>query len=1178
MRKSIKFSGILIFLAAALFVMPAAQAQVQTAAVSGEIERISINNIADPWSGGEMVIGGQIVIIPRNLLMDLPANRLTLTQLFQQAPAACVAAGETGLAKLDTCNPSGAGAFATIDANKNDNGNVISGDVFIEKGREAVTGNVTYISYTDGYYRLNGKLNDPTTGIMVRLNDPTGRHTVQQGLGCIPGTPNCSPDPRFTLDPDNYINVFSTGYPYCIPSTVPRPFPGLPAAIGIPAIPAGTAQAAADGTGDVMCPTSNRLINGGIPVDDSRRFAPIMIGDSITAEGNFETINGVRFLSAHTTMVGSALTTKNQPDQPDYFFLAEVFIDAPGFQNQRARALFIGFSTIASGPDVLLWSLHRDPVTNEAHEFPLGTVKGCDSAAGVGTCSAQGLVGQGGKIWKIRYDVDFIVGAPKPRWNPCAHLAADPRMGTGICSQSGIDGTNIAEMFAILSPIPHEIMTRSGHKFANPNLTSVDIAGNEATNGEYLFPFGIGLGGVSLPEMVEIDLNALWMPHSFSGIPWNLDRRLSPGGCINTTGDSAVDCETTPQPLDPFPFEGADMNPRFLAPNTPQGTYNQPAFTNSALTSVSNRMLSYVTEVSPGVFNFDGDNTILAWPPAIPGAIPIRVTPPIGGIFKLVPFANQTVDTINFTVLAPSGAIAATNVSSIGLAQNASGTVLLSVMSAAPGSYAVNVTALSNTSGVTMTVIGESAKIVGVNTIATYLLNVTRTGIVNSAVITTTTTVTGVNPSIAMLLPNETMQFTATDPGVNWSSSNSAVGSIDATGLFTAAAPGNTTITATNGTTTVGTALVTVGAIRSTSQPLAAGWNLVILPVQPDPAFNASRLLQLVMAQNPGVAGERVVRWNATAQLFETYDPFAGLIDFAINPGEAYFVKVSANAANISIVGSGAAQPSVLSTIDVTPTNATLVIGGNQTFTATALDQFGIPIPAITWTWISSDTTVGTVDNAGVFTANAAGNAIVIAINGSVVGSAIVNVTSPLPVPDIIAPVINSVTLDNPNPIEGSPILVTVNATDNVAVTSVTADGTLLTSQGGNIWNGTITAAAGTHNVTVTANDAAGNNATDVSASYTATPVPEIIAPVINSVALDNLNPINGSSILVTVNATDNVAVTAVAANGFPLTSVGGDFWNGSITALQGINPVNVSAGDAAGNIAWDNTTTYTGQ
>jgi len=120
--------------------------------ILGEIERISIDNAADHWSGGTIVVGGQVVILPRNLLLDLPANRLTLKQLFDQAPAACVANGESGLAKADLCNQSGAGGFAVLSANRSDFGNVIAGDVFLQKGQESVTGTVTFINYDDGYY------------------------------------------------------------------------------------------------------------------------------------------------------------------------------------------------------------------------------------------------------------------------------------------------------------------------------------------------------------------------------------------------------------------------------------------------------------------------------------------------------------------------------------------------------------------------------------------------------------------------------------------------------------------------------------------------------------------------------------------------------------------------------------------------------------------------------------------------------------------------------------------------------------------------------------------------------------------------------------------------------------------------------------------------------------------
>lgn len=616
-----------------------------TSPISGEIQRISINNANDHWSGGTIVVGGTVVTVPRNLLIDLPANRVTLQQLYAEAPLACVSVGQTGLAKGDSCNLSGTGGFATIAATRSNAGNIIAGDVFIQKGVEAITGVVSYIDYIDGYFRMNGPPGDPSAGVMVRLNDPDSRHTVQQGLGCA-GGPNCSPDPRFTLDGDNYTNVFSSGYPLCIPSTASRTF------IDRLGLGTTTAQATPDGNGDVLCPQTNRNSQ---PVDDSRRFAPIRIGDSITAEGNFERINGVRFLSAHTTMVGLALSTKDQPGQPDYLFLDEVGIDAPGFQNQRIRTLIIGFSTLPS--DVLVWSIHYDPVTNAPHEFPLASVQGCDVAGGPGTCGQQGLVaGGGGNIFKIRHDVDFLVGA-KPRLNPCAHLRGDPRWSAlNICPTGGSAETNMTEMMGILSPIPHEIQTRTGHLLASQlpggvPLVTLDINGNVATNGQYLFPFGIGLGGIVTPEFVEIDLNALGTAVSFSGLPWNMDRRLSPGGCIDTTGDGVPDCESTPQPLDPFPFEGTD--PRSLTANLPSGPYADPNFTAAPLTSVRDRILSFVDAAS-GKFN--GNATVLAWPPASPPAQSIPVTPDVVLQCSADPGVNNAPVAVNDSATTGAGA------------------------------------------------------------------------------------------------------------------------------------------------------------------------------------------------------------------------------------------------------------------------------------------------------------------------------------------------------------------------------------------------------------------------------------------------------------------------------------------------------------------------------------------
>jgi hypothetical protein len=596
----------------------------------GEIERITLNNptSTDPYEAGVMVVGGVEMIIPRNLLIDLPANRLSLQQIFAQAPAACKAQNppESGLAKADRCNGTGSGGIATLTATRTNAGNVIVGDLFIQKAAELVVGVVSYINYDQGYYRVNGSATDPAnTGAMVRLNDPISRHTIQSGAGCFAGSLNCSPDPRFNLDPDNYTNTFATGYPVCIPSTVSRPFPGLAG------VPAGTAVAAANGTGDLLCPDTNRTAAlTEPPVADSRRFAPVKVGDSVTAEGNYESVGGVRFLSAHTSTVQKALATSDAPGQPDYLFLEEVDIEAPAFQNQRQIAMFIGFTTRAP-TDVDIWSLHRDPVSNQTREFPLASVQGCDNAqGGPGNCSAQGIANgpANTNIFKIIYRDDYLKGYD-PKLSPCAHLLGS-RFATshpGICNGVG----SFANDFAVLSPIPHEIIARTGLKITSPagSLITIDINGNPATNGEYLFPLGLNLGGIGVAEMSEIDLNLTNTPTIFDGIPWNLDRRLGPSGCLNNNGA----CEAGPVgsaafALDPFPFSGLD--PRTQASGLPTGPYSNPTFSLGTLASVRDRIFSYVDSVS-GKFNGTvlpcGTGIFPANCPADPPLISIIPTP-----------------------------------------------------------------------------------------------------------------------------------------------------------------------------------------------------------------------------------------------------------------------------------------------------------------------------------------------------------------------------------------------------------------------------------------------------------------------------------------------------------------------------------------------------------------------
>ncbi|WOX55518.1 DUF3344 domain-containing protein [Methanoculleus palmolei] len=85
----------------------------------------------------------------------------------------------------------------------------------------------------------------------------------------------------------------------------------------------------------------------------------------------------------------------------------------------------------------------------------------------------------------------------------------------------------------------------------------------------------------------------------------------------------------------------------------------------------------------------------------------------------------------------------------------------------------------------------------------------------------------------------------------------------------------------------------------------------------------------------------------------------------------------------------GGAAP-VLTVIEVSPAMTNLAVGGTQQFTATAKDQDGIEISGISFDWLSSNETVGTVNETGYFTALAAGTTTVTAAAEGVNGSAMV--------------------------------------------------------------------------------------------------------------------------------------------------------------------------------------------
>ncbi|KAF5433650.1 putative membrane protein [Candidatus Methanophagaceae archaeon] len=97
----------------------------------------------------------------------------------------------------------------------------------------------------------------------------------------------------------------------------------------------------------------------------------------------------------------------------------------------------------------------------------------------------------------------------------------------------------------------------------------------------------------------------------------------------------------------------------------------------------------------------------------------------------------------------------------------------------------------------------------------------------------------------------------------------------------------------------------------------------------------------------------------------------------------------------VNVTLEGGVQP-VLTTIEVTPSTATVNVDATQEFTATAKDQDGNVMSGVVINWTSSNETVGTID-AGVFTAKVNGTTTVMAANGTVNGTAAVTVQEVVP-------------------------------------------------------------------------------------------------------------------------------------------------------------------------------------
>lgn len=238
-----------------------------------------IGTAGDLISGGVIKLNDQVIIVPANSIVQMPAATLSWGQVFAQAPPNVSNFGAaSGMALADCLPPVGSGigcmpgtweahvqgniVASPLCASHNDPSTgfpltspcYIAGLIFLsQQSLNSSSGFITAIDYANGILMVNGRavmINDPPIAGLTNSAVP-GRNVGRFSMGQ-------SPDIRFTVDQANPTVRSQTGYPMCIPRAAPGTAPSHPVVSGSTVL----------STEDDRCPQRNR------PFDTSGSFAP----------------------------------------------------------------------------------------------------------------------------------------------------------------------------------------------------------------------------------------------------------------------------------------------------------------------------------------------------------------------------------------------------------------------------------------------------------------------------------------------------------------------------------------------------------------------------------------------------------------------------------------------------------------------------------------------------------------------------------------------------------------------------------------------------------------------------------------------------------------------------------------------------------------------------------------
>jgi hypothetical protein len=289
--------------------------------ITGALESYIITNQGDDYSGGTMVVNGITILIPRNLVVTMPAAYLTTGQIFNTSPNG-MSSTVSGLALQDIPPP--IAAYEVSIAGNIVGNTYIAGLVSIaQQSLNGANGIIKSINYAKGELCV-GATPGPCTAADARvmINDPVGRYGLANGL-----LSKESPDERFSVDSDNPTIHAASGYPMCIPRI--DPLNGIDPACPIANRPIVGGSRLTTFVMDVnfLIPPAP-FVGGAVPpcpggCDDTKQ-APFVVGDYIGYSGIMATdVNGAAYVAAYAIEANVGIFTRL--GGPVYY----MYMDAP---------------------------------------------------------------------------------------------------------------------------------------------------------------------------------------------------------------------------------------------------------------------------------------------------------------------------------------------------------------------------------------------------------------------------------------------------------------------------------------------------------------------------------------------------------------------------------------------------------------------------------------------------------------------------------------------------------------------------------------------------------------------------------------------------------------------------------------------------------------------------------